>query len=346
MALELIEGFELMGTVNTTSIQTEIARKYPNSTTASTHTLEAGRTGGHSLKIAGIGGTIRYDFANTTDIVFGCAVKITGGFSSESILMDVRDANNLHIAVRTNSDGTLDLYRLNNGTLVGTTTAALTLDQWAYIELHTKIDNSAGFAHLYVNENLEVTVTGVDTRQGLGSDVCNNLRCYRATPSTAGYGSYWDDTYLQTGSSLTPYGTTKVTGLLPDADGSESDWTPSTGSDNYAVVDENPYSDADYVSLASPSTGDRDLYSLEDASGLDTILGVQLNAMTSVSTGSANLKLSVLSDGTADASADQPITSANGIRTLHATFVNDPDTAAPWTQAGINLAEFGFEVGT
>jgi hypothetical protein len=76
--------------------------------------------------------------------------------------------------------------------------------------------------------------------------------------SVEGTGCYFDDFVFD--DSEWP-GAPYVYTLQPDADGSTNEWTPSTGSDNYAVVDEIPASDADYVE--TDGEDDIDLYSLE-----------------------------------------------------------------------------------
>src|SRR5690606_34716250 len=51
-----------------------------------------------------------------------------------------------------------------------------------------------------------------------------------------------------------------VLGALPTSDGNESDWTPSTGSDHYALVDDAANSPGETGHIRSFTSGDVDLF--------------------------------------------------------------------------------------
>ena len=83
-----------------------------------------------------------------------------------------------------------------------------------------------------------------------------------------------DDVYVtNSGARL---GESRVAALYPNADTADADWTPSTGTDHYALVDETTVnSDADYV--ASGTVGDLDLYETGDLPFVpDSIHAVQV----------------------------------------------------------------------
>ena len=70
-----------------------------------------------------------------------------------------------------------------------------------------------------------------------------------------------DDVYVT--NTSTRLGESRVAVLYPSADTAHADWTPSTGTDHYALVDETTVnSDTDYV--ASGTVGDLDLYEVGD----------------------------------------------------------------------------------
>ena len=69
------------------------------------------------------------------------------------------------------------------------------------------------------------------------------------------------DVYVTNG--RTRLGESGVAVLYPSADTADADWTPSTGTDHYATVDETTVNgDAGYV--ASGTVGDLDLYEIGD----------------------------------------------------------------------------------
>src|SRR5690606_26273973 len=76
-------------------------------------------------------------------------------------------------------------------------------------------------------------------------------------------------------SASTPVGPATVWLHLPDGDGDHTDLTPSSGPDNYAMVDENP-PDGDTTYVYGDTDGEYDLYALSDLpAGTWEVLAVQ-----------------------------------------------------------------------
>lgn len=340
-----IEGFEQMATSAATAINTPIAAKWPlSSLDGNTKTIASRNAGGFGMEMNSFAGHFDIGMSGSDfEIILGFAFKITStvpttGYTSIAVMSN---GGGTCIGLGMNSSKQLTLVR-NGSTIVGNTTWTVVADTWYYIELHGFVDNSTGFGHLYVNETLEVSVTGTDTQPSLVGAAPDRVRWNNLNAS--GHMCI-DDIYVQVGSSLTPYGTCKILGLSPVADGGDTDFTPSTGSDHYATVDEIPPSTSDYNQVASPTTGQRDTFTLATLSDTSTIVGIQHNVGCSISTGSATLKGSTKTSGTYGADGSMSVTSANGNKVLHATSVADPDTSTAWTASSINSSEFGYEVG-
>ncbi len=169
------------------------------------------------------------------------------GFTNYDLL---RIKNSLTLAVTIN--GEIEVY--NGATLLGKTggtagaTAPLADNQWHYVELKGVIDAVSGSWELRIDGAHSDSGSGVDT--GSASD---EIEFVLKTTN-----QYLDDIYIYDGEGTTNndfLGTVFVEGLLPTADGNSSDWTPSSGTDNYALIDENP-SDLDGTDSVSTTTAD------------------------------------------------------------------------------------------
>lgn len=104
----------------------------------------------------------------------------------------------------------------------------------------------------YANEILLTTTTTVNIAAGAGWMIATSAGAQTASWT-------WADDACQYGQALiavfrfTPSGPPPQT-ARPNADVSDGAWTPSTGADNYAVLDETPASDTDFSSTPSNST--------------------------------------------------------------------------------------------
>lgn len=120
--------------------------------------------------------------------------------------------------------------------------------------------------------------------------------------------------------------------LMPDGDSSVQ-WTPSTGSDNYALVDEIPPSSSDY--LETSTDGHKDLLTLADFTGTGrTITGVTKFVQAWKTTADdQSLKNGVKSGSTEDSTEE--ILSTSALYYHHGMGVN-PDDSAAWEDGDID----------
>ncbi len=201
--------------------------------------------------------------------------------------------------------------------------------------------NSGGSYELRINGVTVAQNASTDTRAGSHDyhDIVEIL-------GVAGDGQQIDDLFILDGSGSTNnnfLGSRKVTTLFPTAEGDSSDYTPSTGSDNSAVVDDNPHNSAtDYVE--SSTSGHTDLYQYSNVSNMGTINGVSVNTVCAQSDGTPfSLKTHVKSGSTDSEDAGQAIGTTSDV-TRKRILETNPDTAAAWTQSEVNAAQFGIEV--
>jgi len=128
-----------------------------------------------------------------------------------------------------------------------------------------------------------------------------------------------------------------------NADTAQADWTPSTGVDHYAVVDEVPASSADYLETST----DTHLEELELANWTltdKTVQALVLKLMALKSTAdSQQLAFGVASGGltaTGEVALNDLLTTVKGYTEV---VTLDPNTSATWTESGVNAAHIFFQ---
>ncbi len=277
--------------------------------------------------------------ANAFIIGFGHSPTL----STQNDLVAVYDGATKHIILRLNTSGELSVLR-SPSTVLGTGSAALTSGTYYFIELKVVISDTVGTVDVSVNGASVLSLTSQDTRNGgnaswTGFRLCDNNALGQITLGD------FDDLYVadNSGSSNNDLlGPIRIATILPDGAGASSDFTPSTGVDNYAMVDE-PSTDGDSTYVSSSTPGDHDTYTFAAVGLTGTVKGVQTNLMVrSAGAGSETIRPKVRIGG-----ADYNGTTV-GITTSFVDsreiFQVSPATASAWTVSEIDGAEFGVEL--
>jgi hypothetical protein len=288
-------------------------------------------------------------------ITQGDSFVVGFAFRFQTTLLNARkiaaffDSGTTQCELRLNTNGTLSVTRNGTALTNGTSTTALTLNVYDYIEWKVTIANSISAGSCVVRIN------GVDVIDvAAGQDLQNTANAYAnqftiGNDQTGAPTVSFDDLYIcnQSGSTNNNFlGDCRVDTLYPDADGFYTDGTPSAGSDHYAMVDETPVSTSDYVTLAS--LNDRDSYSFTSLPALagQVVYGVQ--AVAAVDKNDSGL----ISAATFARSGSSPAVNQDGASTALSTtytFLRDiyeqnPDTSTAWDRDSVNAAEFGVVV--
>ncbi len=325
MALLWIEGFEGFGdTLNVTPSPTGIlGRKYPIINRESSMRIVSGRNG-YALKIIG-----SLDYAQTSNLTtdrwltMGCAIKILDSPVTETQFIAFYDGGNRGIYLKMNSDGTINIY---GSTLIGTTTNALSLNTWYYIELQVYTDSGvSGSIELRVNDAVWYQNLACDTQAGPN----NYHTAFRIGVSDES--TLYDDIYLLDGSGLINndfLGIRKVSAIRPDAAGDDTDWTPDSGN-NYDRVNEVEL-DGDFSFVETGTTTDKDLYNYDPTVNITSIDGIQIMTEAKATSGSMELQNLTKSESTEDAQSCGTIISTDYVTCVSVGEVN-PDTSLPWT---------------
>jgi len=163
----------------------------------------------------------------------------------------------------------------------------------------------------------------------------------------AGTGHFYDDFYVcdATGSVNNNFlGDRRVITIFPNADTADEDFALSTGSDSFALLDDNGLDD-DTTYVESATVTDRDLFDFESIGSLANINGIQHTAIArKTDVTNFDMDLVTKSGGTTDVAASQTVGSTS-YDSFFRIQEEDPDTTDPWTGSGVDAAQFGFDVG-
>lgn len=340
MTLLFADGFDHYAT-------TDVTKKWNlvYNTTNPAITSSVGRRGSGAYVATSFHGTVKTLPSSSATMILGIAFK-PSAFQGYTIF-SFAEGSTLHLSVVLETSGKISIKRgIYNGTNLATSATTLSTGTWYYLELKATINDTTGATELRINgvADANLTLTGVDTRNGGTSGVVDTIAIGQYTSGIGSFGSY-DDLYVCDSSGSTNnnfLGDVRIDTLLPTGDGNYTQFTPSTGSSHYALVDESTPNTTDYNSDAT--SGDRDSYTFPDLTALvsQTVYAVQINAAALKSdSGSRSLgTMSRLSGTDKDGSGAALGTSQVYVREIQET---DPASAA-WTEANVNAAEFGVKV--
>ena len=237
----------------------------------------------------------------------------------------------------------------NGSTNYKSTGAGVTGSAWHWFEVKVVIANSGG--SIQVRNSTGTTVlntTGIDSQPGATTNV-GAIRIGATTVSQLSITAQVTDLHVWdgAGSICNDFtGPTQIDNLYPNGAGASTQWTPSTGA-NWQCVDEVPASKTDFVSTAGENNTFADLYEFTNliATPANIYSVVATTFCNKTNAGPGQLKLSART-GTTTSSGSAQALPANGNNRLSQVFEVDPTTSAAWTAAGVNGAQFGFEVSS
>jgi hypothetical protein len=268
-------------------------------------------------------------------------------------LGDASGASGLFLFIRTMSDGSIEGWTGVN-TVLGTlriTTAAGLLNAgiYSYIEVRWFLHDTLGELEIYHNGVSAGSASGIDTLpSGSGSGTAPWRTGVILTMS-----GKMDDYSIQNGdgsihNALTNEGDThwEARVVETDATGGAGDlaaWTPSTGGDRGAMVDDNPPNDdTDYNE--SSVVGNRDSHTVPNlvnlVSGEIKAVMILVNAKKTDDISTRSISTVIRQGGSTFDGAAQAVSTA--YKYYWEISELDPNTAAAWTVAGFNAMQAGY----
>lgn len=335
MSLLFFDGFDIYATA-------DLSKRWTSVTGSPTIDATGGRRSGGALLAPSNQNSSR----NVTKSLPSNYSTLVAGFNFRPVTFDsstvtffqFTDGGTAQLSLRLNADGTISVCR-STGTVIETTVTAVTADADNYIEFKATIHDTTGSYELRLNGVDIASDTNVDTKQT--SNAYINGILVGTTGGLVVKTWKFDDLYVldTSGSTNNDFlGDVRIDAVYPTADGNYTGWTPSTGTDHYALVDDTTPNESDYVS--SSTAAEQDSYTMGNPETLasEIIYGVQVSvAALKDDAGSRSIKVGVRS-GTTDS-----VSGAQALSTTQAYYSHiletDPNTSVAWTPSGVNSLE-------
>lgn len=334
MALILAEPFDIYRAVNNTASNGVLELHGWTLTQTGALTYRDGRfSGAASLEMTSVSGILKSVAAHTTGIVqFALRPSAIPGSNTE--FMRLRNsAGTTLILFGMTSAGAIYAARAG-GTIIGTTSTTLFATSWHHVQIKYVVSNTT-------TGSIEIKIDGV-TALNVGSvqtsDTSGSVEQFRM-----GFGVTLRVADLimmdTTGSEMNDFiGDVRFRRLAVTSD-VIANWTPSTGSDNYAMLDETVRDTADYVSTFD---AEADLYGVANLTSAPTSIKGVFVMWSGSRTNTETVQVRPL--------IKSNVTTSNGTtRTLASDGIYsdfwalDPDTSAAWTIGGVDALQVGIE---
>jgi hypothetical protein len=371
MTLLAIEGFEGLGTTNGSgagsTVRDYITSNYITDNTLRTTTNGSMRieNGFNSGKALSWGGDTTADlnyflipYPPVTEIIVGFAFKSSESYRATATILGIYNSTagsgefqvDLRVVDGRNLICFSDVFVRLNGTYVPD---VITPNRWHYIEMRVKFSATVGEIEIHVDGVQVLNATNQDTVGDGGALNYDSIRFQGGEgDSNTDTDLQWlvDDIYIcDTNGSVnnTFLGPIKVEELFPTAEGATINFTPSTGTDNSANVDDNPINDDTDYNSSSDTASNKDLFTTENLSLVTgNIKGVQITSQARSTSGLPVGMQSIVAEGTPTQGTGDvvEISSDSKYSRFSHIFETNPDTAAAWSAAEVDGMEIGYEI--
>ncbi len=276
-------------------------------------------------------------------VITGFALNV--GVSTTGQVLLITDSTTVQCSLRWNTDGSLSFYRGNASTLLGSSAAGIVpLSTWTYVEVKVNIHNTTGTVEVRVNGSASpvINLTGQNTRS-----TSNNFATGISYTTVSGLNStsFDDLVVLDTAGSTNNnfLGDIRIDALYPNGDGNYSQFTPSTGTTHYTLVDETTPNTSDYNDGAS--VNDRDSYTMGNLSSLasQTVYAVQTNIACAKDDAGSKSAASFIRSSSTNGDGSSVALSTSQVY-ISQIFETDPNGSVAWTESTVNAAEVGVLV--
>lgn len=330
-----VESFDQHNGVSTTGM----ALRWTRASSVGQSVLDVGRFGvGQSIALNSGAAGGEYDswsaplgFQNAA-FSFHAAINQTVFNASAPAVFSLGDGTTAQIGLKVNADASVSIMVggtvTTAGTALWTSGAGVVSPGWHSFAMKGVINDTTGSVSLRMDGTELVSLTNVDTKSSANAYV-NSCLLRSNRDTQAGI-----DDIVILDSAAAYLADLRIDPYSPNSDDAPLNLVPSTGVSHYAVVDDRPVSNADY--LQGSVVGDADALGLPNMAAVPvTIYGVNLvgyAAKTDVAVRAWNL--GVDSGGTIDNGADLVLAQTMGY--FSRLLLTDPNTAAGWAAAGID----------
>lgn len=341
MTILAIDGFDLYNGVGAnTGLQTKWA------TAASANmAMIAGRFGGQAFQSGPVasGNATRSLGSSNAQGSFGFALRFpvlpATALTSVSYRIGLLSGGTWTLGMQIDSTGAINVARatgINAGTQLGVSAGnVIKTNTWHYVEVEFVISDTVGRITVYVDGAQVINVTNADTNNAVAT-------IDSVTFGSAGGSSnsmQIDDLYFT--DTAAKLGERRVETVRPAADTAQKDFTPSTGVNNSAMVDDTTADATDYVQAST--VGNLDLYDMGDLSSTPATIDAVQYSVFALKTDANARNMALVGDvaGTQQQTADMVLTaSANKYESVRPT---KPGGGA-WNAAAVAALKLGPKV--
>lgn len=357
MALRWIEGFE-----NTT--HTDYFTRLYASSPSGLVTGVGGRK--HGLASSGTGGTWQTPDLGaeqaTWVVQFALRKDTSSDLSGDGFKVGLSNSSGEQVSVvqinSGDSDGNFKFEIRRGATVLATTVAfqwSANPQGWHVFQFKALINTTTGtydLKHWDFKGNATVVATGTGANtSNQGSGTADRVTFGH---NSAGVTQRVDDVVILDGSGASNNDLTTnpfvVHGSLPNGNGNQTDWNPSSGSNHADLLDDVGSSPGGTDNVYSSTVNDIDLLTMADfgtiaPNSIPTIAGMQVNIEGNMeNSGSRTLRARVRS-GVSEANGTTDMAFSNTSKdTQYEIFEQNPVTAVAWTRANLVADELGFEM--
>jgi hypothetical protein len=213
----------------------------------------------------------------------------------------------------------------------------ISVGSWHYLELEVSI-GSSGFVNLYVDGLLQASYSG---NTGTGPNNYIGFGLFDAQDTSHSTEHSYDDVYVT--DVATRYGERKVQ-ILTVASDVAVQWTPSTGSTNYNLINTLPVPATPTTNVYAYAAGYQDLYTVTPlANSPSTVSCVQIRVCANKDNSATKTIATVIKSGSTEV-----IGTTYALTNSYLYYTNiydqDPNTSGPWTKDTVNALEIGQRV--
>lgn len=339
MSLQFMDGFDHYNTLANLQKKWDASSGYDGSTVLFQpgRTLPDGTLAGQSLKISGH--LVYLNSGIITTIVVGFAVNLASYSGSTFDLLRFKSTDNAQtqVTIKMDAAGHVQAFQGASNSLGASSTNALPLNAWHYIEVAVYLSNGQGSVEFRVDGSnagwlyLINLVTWSSGSTGMGRTELGGLSSMQI-----------DDVYVDNSSTLTFRGNSKIMALAPNTDYT-AQWSATPAGSHYVNVT-SADDDGSYVSSSVGSQQDAYIFPSVAYSG--PIKAVQFVIDTRVDSGTTRGYQIVYRDTSGNwhsLTGNYPPTTYVMYTSVYESDPKDPTGNTPWTPASLaNPALFGF----
>jgi len=320
--------------------------------TVTTGTFSSSTRFGVGQSLASDGGgninVVTKTFTNSTTVFINFAwmstTAFTAGGTTQRAGFTLLESGTAQVsfAIRSGGDMVLTSSTLGAGSILATSSAQtiISASVWNQYQVKIVISNTVGSVEVRLNGDTSPvwTATGLNTRNGTANSYCNSLRLGNAIAVN----SQFDDFYIFNDQGAAPNnweGDVRALQLMPVSDATVT-WTPKTGVDNWAMVDE-LVNDGDTTYVSTDTPGHQDYYGVHTLTVSPfNIVAVQTKMITRMDdTGPHQVCFNVKSGTVVTPSSTLSVSSTyTWIELVNST---DPNTGSAWTPTAVNTCQIG-----